>query len=138
MVSPACLRCCLSPAGLRCRCRHLSSVVAVICHLLLPSSVICPSPPCHCLGKMSDIPNAAAVRPACQCCHPSVITVTCQPATHTVPTIRPLLSFACRITVTRQPATHAARRPRPPSNMWDIPNTAAACPAPKIKSKICR
>ena len=61
---------------------------------------------------MSDIPNAAAVCPACRCCHPSVITVTCQLA------------------------THAAHCLCPPGNMWDIPNTAAACPAPKIKSKI--
>ena len=57
---------------------------------------------------MSDISNAAAVRPTGRCCHLSAVAITCQPATH---------------------GTHPAAHWPLSSNMLDIPDTAAARPA---------
>ena len=69
----------------------------------------------HCLPprKKSDIPNAAAARPARWCCHPSVVTVTCHPAT-------PQLSTPC---------CHLSAALSSPVNRLPTPPTRRAAPA---------
>jgi hypothetical protein len=82
-----------------------------------------PSAPAILPGNMSDIPNAAAVRPAGRCCHPSVGAITCQPATH-----------ALHPAATCPPAAPFCPAKRS-GNMLDIPDAATARPAHPLPLK---
>ena len=123
-------------------------VVTVMCHPS-PSPTRRP-PPGTPPGNMSDIPNAAAVRPAGRGCHPSVITsvrrrrrrlppgvshpAPCPPLLGIIPTPPPSSAPAparqCLfvVAVTCRPATHAGHLPGHPC--------LAALPCPTKRQNI--